>query len=299
MPARTITSSTITAYINLTFLPGLPAGVYTFVAHTTELQYPGITDAAGNPLDDTDVPGEGTKDFIINFDVQPQPVYITSMALESTYSGDGSTVIGTEQSYFELPPSGGTNTRDNVPAPPTAVVIDFSNPLPIPPPRNGSQVPINYASDWSSSSRRPTPPAGHPTAISATWAKGAWEAPAPGSPCSPTTPSPSTATTSTTQTWTLVTTPAASGTRLVLQLDPGSTLAADDYRVYIPNQVDHGRLDHRRHPDLRHLRQPARRRKPRQPDVAVQPRFQQSRRPGGRPRLRRPAEQRHHTARTT
>ena len=89
-----------------------------FVAHTTELQYPGLTDAAGNPLDDTTVPNEGTKDFIINFDIQPQPVYITSMALESTYASNGSTVIGGEQSYFELPPTGGANTRDNVAAPP-------------------------------------------------------------------------------------------------------------------------------------------------------------------------------------
>ena len=42
--------------INLTFTPGLPAGQYEFVAHTTELQYPGLTDAAGNPLDDTERP---------------------------------------------------------------------------------------------------------------------------------------------------------------------------------------------------------------------------------------------------
>ena len=48
-------------YINLTFLPGLPAGVYTFVAHTTELQYPGLTDAAGNPLDDTARAGRGNQ----------------------------------------------------------------------------------------------------------------------------------------------------------------------------------------------------------------------------------------------
>ena len=116
--------------MNLTFLPGLPAGQYKFVAHTTELQYPGLTDAAGNPLDDTNVPDEGTKDFVINFDIQPQPVYITGMALESTYSSNGSTVTGGEQSYFELPRAGGANTRDNVSAPPTAVVLDFSNPLP-------------------------------------------------------------------------------------------------------------------------------------------------------------------------
>ena len=70
-----------------------------------ELQYPGLTDAAGNPLDDTTVPGEGTKDFILNFTIQTQPVYITSMALESSYTANGSTAIGGPQSYFELPPA--------------------------------------------------------------------------------------------------------------------------------------------------------------------------------------------------
>ena len=119
-------------HINLTFAPGLPAGQYTFIAHTTELQYPGITDAAGNPLDDTvNPPKLPTADFSIYFDVSPQPVYITSMALESTYANTGSTVIGTEGSFFELPSTTtGTNTRDNVAAPPQAVVIDFSSPLP-------------------------------------------------------------------------------------------------------------------------------------------------------------------------
>ena len=85
----------------MTFAPGLPAGQYEFVARTTELQYPGITDAAGNPLDDTvKPPNLATKDFIINFDISPQPVYITSMALESTYASNGSTVIGTEGVVF-------------------------------------------------------------------------------------------------------------------------------------------------------------------------------------------------------
>ena len=115
------------------------------MAHTAELQYPGITDAAGNPLDDTvPPPGLATKDFVINFDVQPEPVYITTMALESGYEGDGSTVIGTQQSYFEVPPSSGPNTWDNTPAPPTAIVIDFSNPLPF---DTSINTPINYAQD--------------------------------------------------------------------------------------------------------------------------------------------------------
>ena len=59
-------------------------------------------------------------------------------------------------------------------------------------------------------------------------------------------------------------------------------LPADDYRVYIPNQVDTSRVNTRSTADLRHLRQSARRRKPGQPDVAVQPRLQQSGRPGRR-----------------
>ena len=67
---------------------------YEFIAHTHELQYPGLADAAGNYLDDTSVPYEGTKDFIVNFAIQNTPVYITSMALENNYSANGSTAIG-------------------------------------------------------------------------------------------------------------------------------------------------------------------------------------------------------------
>ncbi len=225
-------------YINLTFLPGLPAGVYTFVAHTTELQYPGLTDAAGNPLDDTSVSGVGTKDFLINFDVQPQPVYITSMALESSYNSDSSTVIGAEQSYFELPPVGGTNTRDNVAAPPTSVVVDFSSPLPYSMTApDGSQVAINYtnalqlvkSADSSSSSS---------DGDFGTLGQGGLGSSGSGfTVLSDYTVSLYNYNVST-QTWSLVTTPGQSGTRLVLQLNPGSTLTADDYRVYVPNQVN-------------------------------------------------------------
>ena len=39
--------------------------------------------------------------------------------------------------------------------------------------------------------------------------------------------------------------PGGSGNRIVLQLDPGNTLNADDYRVYIPNQVEPNGLDTR------------------------------------------------------
>jgi len=208
--------------INLTFLPGLPAGNYEFIAHTSELQYPGLTDAAGNPLDESTVPGEGTKDFVLLFDIQPQPVYITSMALESTYSASGTTVIGGEQSYFELPPSGGTNTRDNVPAPPTAVVVDFSNPLP-----SG-----NYTNDIQ-------------LIQSATGDFGTLGQSGLGSSGTGFTILPSTDYTVTLYNYDPITgtstavngTTVPTGNRLVLQLTGGETLAADDYRVYLPNQA--------------------------------------------------------------
>ena len=77
-------------------------------------------------------------------------------------------------------------------------------------------------------------------------------------------PSRSTTTTRRPSTWSASRRQAGSGTRLVLSLAPGTTLPADYYRLYIPNQVDTAGT---RHPDLRHLRQPARRRVPGQRHV--------------------------------
>ena len=36
-----------------------------------------------------------------------------------------------------------------------------------------------------------------------------------------------------------------SGNRLVLQLNPGATLAPDDYRIYLPNALEPGGVDTR------------------------------------------------------
>ena len=174
------------------------------------------------------------------------------MALESTYTANGSTAIGGEQSYFELPPSGGDEHARQ---------------------RRGAADGRRHRLLQPAPLRRllergPADPVGQrgrrqrPTAISARWARAAWAAPAPASPSSPTTRvtlynyNPVTQQSS-------VVVPGGSGNRLVLQLDPGNTLPADDYRVYMPNQVEPGG---HRHPDLRHLRQPARRRIPGQPD---------------------------------
>ncbi len=212
--------------MSLTFAPGLPAGQYVFVAHTTELQYPGLTDSAGNPLDDTTVPNEGTKDFVINFDIQPQPVYITSMALESTYASNGSTVIGGEQSFFEIPPAGSVNTRDNVAAPPTAVAIDFSNPLPFGDYSNDVQL-IQSANTVGSPSDGDFGTLGE----GGLGSSGVGSSVVPNYTVTLYNYNPITQTSS-------VVVPGGSGNRLVLQLAPGNTLSADDYRVYLPNQVD-------------------------------------------------------------
>jgi hypothetical protein len=229
-----------TGRIDVTFATGLPAGQYEFIAHTTELQYPGITDAAGNPLNDITVPGEGNKSFVINFDVQPVPVYVTGMGYESTYSSNGSTVVGGPQSYYELPPASGTNTRDNVPAPPTAIVVDFSNPLPL---DNAFGQPINYTQDMQ--------------LIASANSQGAQadgefgnlgEAGLGSTGTGFTILSNYTVTlynyNQQTQTSVPVL-PGGSGNRLVLQLNPGAALGADNYRVYFPNELEPGGVDTR------------------------------------------------------
>jgi hypothetical protein len=224
-----------TGQINLTFLPGLPKGQYEFIAHTTELQFPGLTDAAGNPLDDTTVPGEGTKDFVINFNVQPQPIYITSMALENGYTPNGSSVIGTEQSFFEVPPSGGANTRDNVSAPPNTAVIDFSNPLPF----------GNYTSDVQLIASANSGASGPDGDFGTLGEAGLGSTGGGFTVLSNYTVTlynynPATQTSS-------VVVPGGSGNRLVLQLNPGATLAPDDYRIYLPNALEPGGVDTRIH----------------------------------------------------
>ena len=151
------------------------------------------------------------------------------MALESNYTSNGSTAIGGPQSYFELPPPSGTNTRDNVAAPPTAVVIDLSNPHPV---RQllRPDVQLDPLGQLARARR--------PTAISAPGRGRPGQPPAPASRSSPTTRSRSTTTTSATGRSSTPVAAGGSGNRLVLQLAPGDTLPADDYRVYMPNQVE-------------------------------------------------------------
>jgi hypothetical protein len=219
--------------IQLNFAPGLPAGIYQLVAHTTEAQYPGLTDAAGNPL---------ASDFALNFNLQPQPVYVTGMALESSYSSNGSTVIGGEQSYFELPPTGSEPKRDNVPAPPSAVVLDFSNPLPY----SNATGPIPYANEVQLIQ------SANAAGQAADGEFGTLGESGLGSTGTGFSVLPTADYTVSlysfnplTQTSTLVNQPGQSGNRLVVQLNQGVTLSADDWRVYLPNQMEPGGIDTR------------------------------------------------------
>ncbi len=113
--------------IDLTFAPGLVAGHYQFIVHTAEtangVTYTGLTDAAGNPLDDSTVSGQASKDFILNLNIQPQPVYITSVSTDVT-NAQGN-IASALLSVLRDQPSPG----DIVSAPPTTFYVDFSNPL--------------------------------------------------------------------------------------------------------------------------------------------------------------------------
>ncbi len=96
-----------TGQVNLTFLPGLPAGNYEFVAHTTELQFPGLTDAAGNPLDDTTFRAKAPKTSSSISTSSPSPSTSRAWRSRAATRRTGRRSIGGEQSYFELPPTGG------------------------------------------------------------------------------------------------------------------------------------------------------------------------------------------------
>lgn len=217
--------------IDLKFAAGLPAGNYTFTVHTNELQYPGLVDAAGNAIDDTDL--QGTKSFSIQFVVQSQPAFVTNLAMQSTYSADGSTTIGGPRSFYELP-SADPNYVARGTAPPKAWIVDLSNPIPYADYSNALQL-IRSADDASADADGDfgnlgvgglgSTGSGFTRLTNVTVTLYSYN--------------------SATQTWSPVTQPGGNGTRLVLTLNNGDTLPADHYRLYMPNQVEPGNIDTR------------------------------------------------------
>ena len=127
---RLLTSSPYTGSVTLSFAPGLPQGRYLLVARGPQTGFQGIVDAAGNPLDASAVT-PGNQDVGIQIDLQPTPVYITSLTTlispTSLPADLNATVNGGPRSYFEATVPGVTARAA---APPTEVNVEFSSPLP-------------------------------------------------------------------------------------------------------------------------------------------------------------------------
>ena len=121
-------SDPYTGQVNLTFAPGLPTGVYRFLALSSKYGK-GLSDAAGNAFGgyaNEPAPG-GSQNFELDFNLQPTPTFITDY---EALTPDSSSPSGFDnsgvRSNYELPVPGIT---PRAAAPPTAFTIDFSNPL--------------------------------------------------------------------------------------------------------------------------------------------------------------------------
>jgi len=129
--ARSLTSDPFTGRVNLTFGPGLPSGHYALLALSGGLGYGhGLTDAAGNAFAGTAANSASFQpgNFRLDFDLQPTPTYITAY---TAYSADPSTgqpysATSGPRANYEVPVAG---QGQNAPAPPTAFTVDFSNSL--------------------------------------------------------------------------------------------------------------------------------------------------------------------------
>ena len=125
--ARSQSSAPYTGQIVLTFNPGLPTGTYKFLALSSAYGT-GLSDAAGNAFGGYPNPTpNSSKNFQLQFNLQPTPTYITSYY---AYTPDASvpggfSATGARASY-ELPVPGVTPRAT---APPTSFHIDFSNSL--------------------------------------------------------------------------------------------------------------------------------------------------------------------------
>lgn len=122
-----------TGRVDIEVAPGLPAGHYLLIARRPQPGYAGITDAAGNPIDG-DPTKPGAQDFQVDFFLQPQPVYITSVQALSPlpnggpvmYTDPTTYVTSDPRAYFESAVPG---TTPRATAPPTDFFVDFSTSL--------------------------------------------------------------------------------------------------------------------------------------------------------------------------
>ena len=229
-PSRLLPSDPNSGRVDLTFAPGLPKGTYELVAHTTETTvvpdanglpvttaFPGLLDAAGNPLNNTFV--TGTPDFSIRFNLQPEPVFVTTVTT-NVNNAQGNALL--PRSYYEINPRAG----DIVSAPPTTFNVDFSNPLATIDPTTGNPIDFNSAIELMGTADSPV---GTPDGDFGDLGVAGITSPnSPGAEGFSQVPG---------TTVTLTNGPNGPNTRLVLSLAPGTTLNPDHYRFYMPNVV--------------------------------------------------------------
>jgi hypothetical protein len=122
-----------TARIDLSIASGLPSGRYVLIARRPQPGFGGITDAAGNPIDG-DANTAGAQDYVLTIDLQPEPVYVTGLnAITRTsdtvpidLNNPATFIASGPRSFFEIPSPG---TTPRAVAPPSQFVVDFSTPL--------------------------------------------------------------------------------------------------------------------------------------------------------------------------
>ena len=131
---RVLATDPFTGRIDLTLAPGLPTGRYVFFMNGPGTNYLGqnvlgVTDAAGNSITATSQnSATGTAlPFVLNFNLQPTPTYITNYGAYSVDGfGNSYGSISSPRAAYEVPAPGVTPSD---PAPPTAFTLDFSNQL--------------------------------------------------------------------------------------------------------------------------------------------------------------------------
>lgn len=236
---RTTTADPYTGTITLSFAPGVPAGKYDLIAKRgVPGVTAGLTDAAGNGIFALQPDGKtiAPTDFILTFDLQPTPVYITQIQAVTpdpngtkpdpnpTNAGNngGTFTYSNPRSYFEV---GVPGNEVRATAPPTEFFIDFSNPLDTTKDYTNLVQLIRSANSANAA-------ADGDFGVDPTFTSGVGYTRVAG-------------TSVTLVNSVLGATFGSPGykNRLILTLPAGTTLAPDHYRIYVPNQVTSAGLD--------------------------------------------------------
>jgi hypothetical protein len=213
-PNRLQTNTPYFGRVDLTFAPGLPNGQYVLIMREPQTGFPGVTDAAGNWISGTNGPA---SDFNFLFNLQPTAAYVTTVSAVSPNPANPlNPILSPPRSYFEIPAPG---TTPRATAPPTQWYIDFSNPLD---PKSISDNSVELIAAGPSGDFGTDP----------TYSNGVGYTVVPNTTVTLANADPTAG-------------PGMPGfmNRLILRLAPGTTLAANHYRLFIPNRVTQGGQD--------------------------------------------------------